>query len=198
LEESKRDKYIRFILISLCLLVVIIGFVYSGSPREIERKRDAHVSAQVLKKQAGGEDAVIVVSRMDDDQTVLVIYKIEKDNGYHFKVLHSLEMKEYIEEIKVQSDGAGLWAKVKKDQWFLFSNRLEVLDQTEHPGSAHSTRQTFHYDENTQRASLKEKPDKIEIKLPKETEPLEIHPLSDDDSLWLVVIEDDLILAKSR
>jgi hypothetical protein len=198
LEESKRDKYIRFLLISLCLLVVIIGFVYSGSSREAEQKRDSHVTAQVLKKQDAGGNAVIVVSRMAGNQTVLVIYEIEKDDGYRFNVLHSVEMKEYVEEIRVRSDGAGLWAKVKKDQWFLFSDRLEMLNQTEQPGPAQSTLQTFHYDEDTYRVSLAKKPNKIEIQLPKDLKPMEIHPLSADDSLWLVVNEDELVLAKSR
>jgi hypothetical protein len=198
LEETKREKYIRFLLISLCLLIVIIGFYYSGLPQEADRKRDPHVSAQVLRKEDAGQDAVIAVSRMTGDQPVLVIYEINKDDNYHFNVLHQVELKEFIEEMKVGSDGSGLWARVKKDQWFLFSNRLKMLNQTEHPESAHTTRQVFHYEESTSKASFEKKSRKIELQLHKKTKPMEIHPLSAVDTLWLVVYEDELVLAKSR
>jgi hypothetical protein len=198
LKETKHEKYIRFLLISLCLLIVIVGFHYAGPSQEADRKRDPHVSVQVLREEDTGRDAVIAVSRMSGDQPLLIIYEIDKDDYYHFNVLHHVELKESIEEMKVVSDGAGIWAKVKKDQWFLFSNRLEMLNQTEHPERAHTTRQVFHYEDSTSRASFEKKSRKIELQLTKKTKPLEIHPLSADDTLWLVVYEDELVLAKSR
>jgi hypothetical protein len=198
LKETKREKYIRFLLIASCLLAVVIGFVYSGSSREMERNQEPLVSAQVLKKQDGGQNAIAAVSKMAGDKPVLVLYEVEKENKYHFNVLQSVELKEQVEEIKIEGDGEGLWAKIGKDRWYLFSNGLEVLNQTEHPVDVHSTTQTFQYEKRKHKASLVIDQKKIEIKLSKEAKPLEIHPLSADDTLWLIVYEDDLVLAQSR
>lgn len=198
MKETKREKYIRFLLIASCLLAVVIGFIYSGSSREKERNREPLVSVQVLKKQDGGQNAIAAVSKMAGDKPVLVLYEVEKENKYHFNVIQSVELKEHVEEIKIDGDGEGLWAKVEKDRWYLFSNGLEVLDQTENPADVHSTTQPFQYEKRNHKASFVIDQKKIEIELSKETKPLEIHPLSADDTLWLIVYEDDLVLAQSR
>jgi hypothetical protein len=196
LKETKREKYIRFLLIASCLLAVVIGFVYSGSSREMER--EPFVSVQVLKKQDVGQNAIAAVSKMSGDKPVLVLYEVDKENKYHFNVLQSVELKEHVEEIKIDGDGEGIWAKVEKSRWYLFSNGLEVLNQSENPVDVHSTTQPFQYEKRNHKASLVIDQKKIEIELSKETEPLEIHPLSANDTLWLIVYEDALVLAQSR
>jgi hypothetical protein len=198
LKETKREKYIRFLLIASCLVAVVIGFIYSGSPREMERNREPLVSVQVLKKQDVGQNAIAAVSKMSGDKPVLVLYEVDKENKHHFNVLQSVELKEHVEEIKIDGDGEGLWAKVEKGRWYLFSNGLEVLNQSENPVDVHSTTQPFQYEKRNHKASLVIDQKKIEIELSKETKPLEIHPLSADDTLWLIVYEDDLVLAQSR
>jgi hypothetical protein len=198
LKETKREKYIRFLLIASCLVAVVIGFIYSGSPREMERNREPLVSVQVLKKQDVGQNAIAAVSKMSGDKPVLVLYEVDKENKHHFNVLQSVELKEHVEEIKIDGDGEGLWAKVEKGRWYLFSKGLEVLNQSENPVDVHSTTQPFQYEKRNHKASLVIDQKKIEIELSKETKPLEIHPLSADDTLWLIVYEDDLVLAQSR
>ncbi|MEL3972567.1 hypothetical protein AAEO50_09765 [Rossellomorea oryzaecorticis] len=164
----------------------------------MERHREPLVSVQVLQKQDGGQNAIAAVSKMAGDKPVLVLYEVEKENKYYFNVLQSVELKEHVEEIKIDGHGEGLWAKGEKDRWYLFSNGLEVLNQTENPADVHSTTQTFQYDKRNHKASLVIDQKEIEIELSKETKPLEIHQLSADDTLWLIVYEDDLVLAQSR
>ncbi|MGR3765373.1 hypothetical protein [Rossellomorea sp. NS-SX7] len=198
MNETKREKYIRFLLIASCLSVVVIGYVYAASPGEVEQHKEPLVSAQVLMKQNGEQNAVAAVTRMAGEQPVLVLYEIEKEDKHHFNVLHSTALKEQIEEMKILGDGEGLWAKINKNEWILFSNDLEVLNQTEQPENGHSTRHSFRYEKSNHKANVAIDQQEIVIQLTKETKPLEIHPLSADDSLWLVVYEDELVLAKSR
>ncbi|WP_175990669.1 hypothetical protein [Bacillus sp. Marseille-Q1617] len=196
--ETKREKYIRFILIASCMLVVAIGVIYSAPSRGVDDDEKPLASAQILKKQDGDQNAVAAVTKMVGDQQVLVLYDIEKENKFHFNVLHTAAMKEHIEEMKIHGDGDGLWVKTKKEDWILFSDGLDVLTQAEQPEHGHSTRQSFRYEKNDHRAIVAIDQQEVALQLSKETKPLEIHPLSADDSLWLIVYEDELVLAKSN
>ncbi|MCA1056886.1 hypothetical protein LCM10_18125 [Rossellomorea aquimaris] len=194
MKESKRERYIRFLLILSCLFVVVIGYVLS-SPEETE---DAPLmSAQVLKQQDKNQNAVVAVSKNSGNRPILVIYEVEKEREYHFSALHSVALKEQIQEMKINADGDGLWVRIGQERWVLFSNELEVQKNKGEPSFTHSTRQSFQYEE-TSKSVIIDDGHRMTLDLSGKVKPLEIHRLSANGSLWLIVYKDDVVLAKSR
>ncbi|MCA1065969.1 hypothetical protein QTG56_10575 [Rossellomorea sp. AcN35-11] len=197
--ESTREKTLRMGLIGLCVLIVLGGLFYSSSQVTVPERS---VHAEVLS--AGGEDRnpVIAVAKMVQDQPVLVIYEIDKRNQYYFKVLHSVSLKKSVKELGVTKDKSGIWAQVDQGQWILFSPSLDVLEERKKsPSSMISSQQSFEYDEHDQLLdiSLRERKDPIRVKVSDgEGVPAEVHSLSEDRSLWLVVLPEDLLLAQGR
>jgi hypothetical protein len=202
LKESKREKTLRFVLIGLCVLVVFGGFVYSSDPSERVDESGQSIHAEVLTAGSREQNPVIAVAKMAQDQPVLIIYELDRSNQYYFKVLHSVSLQKRVKKIGLTNDKDKIWVQLDKKQWVLFSKSLEVLqEKKDAPSSVISSKQLFEYNEDNQLidVSFREGKDPISLDLSdQEADPVEVHSLSVDKSLWLVVLQEDLVLAQGQ
>jgi hypothetical protein len=202
LKESKREKSLRFGLIGLCVLVVFGGFVYSTDSSERVDESGQSIHAEVLTAGSREQNPVIAVAKMAQDQPVLIIYELDRSNQYYFKVLHSVSLQKRVKKIGLTKGKEGIWVQLDKKHWVLFSKSLEVLqEKKEPPSSVFSSKKPFKYDEHHQLIdiSLIEKEDPIQLDLSDhKAEPVEVHSLSVDQPLWLVVLQEDLVLAQGH
>ncbi|WGG44813.1 hypothetical protein [Rossellomorea sp. DA94] len=199
MQESKREKFLRYLLIGICLLVVLGGSLYSSSSDKVEEiKPSTH--AQVLSRGDESRNPVIAVAKVVEEQPVLVIYEIDQKNQYYFKVLHSVSLHNPVKTLRVTKEHNGVWVQMEEKKWILFSESLEVLQEREsEPSSVTSSRQPFHIQEGTGLISIPRGSRDVRLVLTdKSGEPEEIHSLSGDDSVWLVVFQKDMVLARSR
>ncbi|WP_044339443.1 hypothetical protein [Rossellomorea aquimaris] len=200
MKESIREKNLRLVLIGLCLLIVLGGFVYSSASSEQADVPEQSIHAEVLSAGNGERNPVIAVAKMVQDQPVLIIYELDRSNQYYFKVLHSVSLKKTVKKVGITKEENGIWVQLDNKQWVLFSDSLEVLqEEKEAPSRLISSQQPFEYDEQDQMIgiSLRGNKDLIELDLSdRKAEPVEVHPLSVDESLWLVVFQEDLVLAQ--
>lgn len=202
MKESKREKTLRFALIGLCVLVVLGGFVYSTDFSERVDESGQSIHAEVLSAGNREQNPIIVVAKMAQDQPVLIIYELDRSNQYYFKVLHSVSLQKRVKKIGLSKGKEGIWVQLDKKQWVLFSKSLEVLqEKKEAPSSVISSKQPFTYDEHHQLIDISLREDKDPVQLDvsdQKAEPAEVHSLSVDQPLWLVVLQEDLVLAQGQ
>lgn len=199
MQESKREKVLRYLLIGICLLVVLGGFLYSSSSDKVE-EIEPTIHAEVLSRGDGSRNPVIAVAKVVEEKPVLVIYEIDQKNQYYFKVLHSVSLHNAVKMLRTTKEHNGVWVQMEEGKWVLFSESLEVLQERKSdPSSVTSTRQPFHIQEDTGFISISRESRDVRLDLTdKNGEPKEIHSLSEDDSVWLVVFQKDMVLARSR
>ncbi|WRP05741.1 hypothetical protein U9J35_17765 [Rossellomorea aquimaris] len=202
MKESKREKTLRFLLIGLCVLVVFGGFVYSSNSSLQVDDSGQSIRAEVLSAGNREQNPVIAVAKMAQDQPVLIIYELDRSNQYYFKVLHSVSLQKSVKKIGLTKDKDRIWVQLDKKQWVLFSKSLEVLqEKKDAPSTVISSKQPFKYDEHNQLIDLSFRENKDPIQLDwsdQKAEPVEVHSLMVDKSLWLVVLQEDLVLAQGQ
>ncbi len=204
MKESKREKTVRLILIVLCLLVVLVGIVYSSPSKErIEKNDDQMLRVEVLSEQTENHNPVIAVVKKVQDQPVLIIYEIDRENNYYFKVLDSVSLNKTAKKLMVSKDENGIWVKVDTKQWILFSKSLEVLQKVEkEPENIYSDNQPFKFNHKDHIVSINQRDSNKEIQLDLSkqdvNQPKAIYSLAHDDSLWLVLFQEDMLIAKSN
>lgn len=202
MKESKREKTLRFVLIGLCVLVVFGGFVYSSNSSLQVDESGQSIHAEVLTAGNREQNPVIAVAKMAQDQPVLIIYELDRSNQYYFKVLHSVSLQKRVKKIGLTKGKEGIWVQLDKKQWVLFSRSLEVLQEKKDvPSSVISSKQPFKYDEHHQLIDISFREDKDPIQLDlsdQKAEPAEVHSISVDQSIWLVVLQEDLVLARGQ
>ncbi|WP_341356834.1 hypothetical protein [Rossellomorea sp. y25] len=202
MKESKREKTLRFVLIGLCILVVLGGFVYSSNSREHVMVPEQPIHAEVLSAGNGERNPIIAVAKMAQDQPVLIMYELDRGNQYYFKVLHSVSLKKTVKMLGLTKDKNGIWVQLDKKQWVLFSESLEVLqEKKDAPSSMISSQHPFEYNERDQLIDISFNEDKDPIQLDlsdRKAEPVQVHSLAVDQSLWLVVLQEDLVLAQGQ
>ncbi|MCR8850911.1 hypothetical protein NQ095_21065 [Rossellomorea sp. SC111] len=199
MQELNRDKFLRYLLIGICLLVVLGGFLYSSSSEKVD-EMEPTIHAEVLSRGDEHHNPVIALAKVVEEQPVLVIYEIDQQNQYYFKVLHSVSLHNTVKTLGVTKEQNGIWVQLEEKKWILFSESLEVLQERDSaPSTVISSRQSFHIQEGTGFISIPRGADDVQLDLTdKSGEPKEIHSLSGDDSVWLVVFQKDIVLARSR
>ena len=196
MQESNREKFLRYLLIGLCMLVVLGGFIYSSDSSEKADGKTPSIQAEVLSVGSETKNPVIAVAKMVEEQPVLVIYELDRNNQYYFKVLHSVSLHNKVKTMSLAKEHNGIWVQLEKRKWALFSDSLEVVkERKDAPSHVTTSRNPF----SQEKGGIISLPGSIRLDLSgKSVEPNEIHSISEDDSLWMVVFEKDLVLAKSQ
>ena len=202
MQESNREKFLRYLLIGLSLLVVAGGFLYSSTSSEQVDERSSTIHAEVLTEGNDNRNPVIAVAKVVEKQPVLVIYELDRNNQYYFKVLHSVSLHNEVKTMGIPKEHNGVWVQLEEKKWVLFSDTLEDLRESKStPSSIISSRKPFRNQEDPGmiRIPRNDNADQIELDLADRNEkPKEVHSLFEDDSLWLVIFQKDLVLAKSE
>ncbi|MCA1057426.1 hypothetical protein LCL96_00665 [Rossellomorea aquimaris] len=200
MQESKREKRLRFLLIGLCLLVVLGGFLYSSNSSKKVDGKTSSIQAEVLSKGSETENPVIAVAKMVEEQPVLVIYELDRNNQFFFKVLHSVSLQNTVKTMSIAKEHNGIWVQLEEKNWVLFSESLEVLQEREDgPSSVTTSRHPFNIEEDGFIGIPRDEGESLRLNLSNRSgKPNDIHSLSVDDSIWMVVFQKDLVLARSQ
>jgi hypothetical protein len=196
LKESKRERKIRLVLIVGAFFFIIIGFLLPSSPekRQTDQAKIPLIQAQIIKKADADTNPVVVVSRIVDKQQLLILYEIEKNNDYFFNAQKSISLNDEIKKLFLDENKTGIWAQTVSNEWILFSHSLETLQRSkEMPVEMSSSSVNFTYKSSSQLITVISKED-VNISLTKSDKPMEVHLIA--PSLWLVIFEDELQIAK--
>lgn len=178
------------------MLVVLGGFIYSSDSSQKVEGKTPSIQAEVLSMGSETKNPVIAVAKMVEEQPVLVIYELDRTKQYYFKVLHSVPLHNKVKTMSLAKEHNGIWVQLEEGDWALFSNSLEVVkERKDTPSAVTTSRNPFTQDKN----GFISIPGNMRLDLSDRSgEPNEIHSLSEDGSLWMVVFQKDLVLARSQ
>jgi hypothetical protein len=197
LKESRRERKIRLALIVGACFLIAIGFIwpFSSEKKESDIAKVPMIQVQVLEKANASTNPLVVVSKIVDKKQLLILYEIEKTNDYFFNVQKSISLNDKVQKIFLNENETGVWVQtVNNNEWILFSDSLEESRRSkEIPIKMSSSSVDFTYKSSSQ--SIKVISEKgVEIPLTKGDKPADVHLIS--PSLWLIVFEDELQIAK--
>ncbi len=197
LKESRRERKIRLALIVGALFIIAIGFIwpFSSEKKESDLAKVPMMQVQVLEKADAGTNPIVVVSKIVDKKQLLILYEIEKNNAYFFNVQKSISLNDKVQKLFLNENKTGIWVQtVNNNEWILFSNSLEELQRTkEIPIKMSSSSVDFTYKSSSQLITAISE-EGAEIPLTKGDKPVDVHLIS--PSLWLIIFEDELQIAK--
>jgi hypothetical protein len=197
LRESGRERKIRLALIVGAFFLIVIGFIW---PSSSEKKGSDHakvpvIQVQVLEKADADTNPIVVVSKIVDKKQLLILYEIEKNNDYFFNVQKSISLNDKVQKLFLNENKTGIWVQtVNNNEWILFSDSLEALQRNkEMPIEMSSSSVDFTYKSSSQLITVTSE-EGVEIPLTKGDKPMGVHLIS--PSLWLIIFEDELQIAK--
>jgi hypothetical protein len=197
LRESGRERKIRLALIVGAFFLIVIGFIWpsSSEKKESDHAKVPMIQVQVLEKADADTNPIVVVSKTVDKKQLLILYEIEKNNDYFFNVQKSISLNDKVQKLFLNENKTGIWVQtVNNNEWILFSDSLEALQRNkEMPIEMSSSSVDFTYKSSSQLITVTSE-EGVEIPLTKGDKPMGVHLIS--PSLWLIIFEDELQIAK--
>ncbi len=198
LEETHRQKIIRYILIGIGILFVIVGISAREGSQNSKKPASRPMIVQVLNEAEENKNPFVVVAKKQDDQQLLIKYEIDLANQYYFRVIESITLQDSI--IEVFTNGSNIWIQTEKHDWLRLSETLKVIEShSDTPTNVESSDKPF--------TILEQEPVVIEVVSDNERYKIEtksdtllksIHSISIDESVWLLVYDDHIAIAQTK
>lgn len=187
MNETKKEKLIRFVLIGFFILITIYAFFfrYDKQPEKIETHDPAAIVLKTGPDQ--NDDPIIALYEYKNNKHMLVVYKIERNNRYKFKTVHALELNNAPVLLSSDRIETGIWVHVNK-KWIYYSEDLEIETRdTKYRNVDSPYKASFIFNKGTSKIVINENQSiNWENSL---GNPVEIHALTNDGLLWLVLTE---------
>jgi hypothetical protein len=192
-KETVKEKRLRLLILVIIVSCTAAAFLYRSqqSPQESTTREDDNHLALVLHQSTNINDYPQVVLYQNEEQKhVVAIYDIELRNQYRFHVKESAVLNFQPEELATDTSGEGFWAKTNTN-WYYFNERLEVVDRSSQYRKASKSQ----ISEKFQDGSIIAEHNGQRIDIPSDKQPLNIHSLATDGSIWLLVFENEVKIA---
>jgi hypothetical protein len=180
MNETRIEKRLRFFKILVFISIAAAGFHMQQVP-----ETNGPI-VLVLQQSSNGGSPRVAVYEYKNGEHLLAVFEVERTRPFKFKTLYAAELSLAPEELAPDREGNGFWVKTGKG-WRYFAGNLQQADRDEGFRMASSPYQiedsadgqTLHIKNNT-------------INLPSGTKAKEIHSLSEDGLLWLMLAEEDI------
>lgn len=184
MNETRKEKFIRFMLIGFFMFVTVYAFFlrYDKQP-EIE---DSDPIALVLKTSSSQtDDPIVALYENKNNDHILAVYKIERNNRYKFKTLHRIKLNNKLDQLFPDRFENGIWAHIDR-KWIYLSESLKTVSRDpKYKGHDSQFKAAFVYNTDTSKILIN---NNQSINWDKGLGfPIEIHALTNDGLLWLVL-----------
>lgn len=190
--ETKKEKMLRYLLIVFFIMLVLFGFSFRQEQLPISESTHPPQAIVLHASIYEKENPVIVLYEHKNDQHTLGIYEINKDDHYKFTAKYAVKLSFPIEQLSLDISTNGFWAK-SHEEWLYFNPSLQEEERninTINKNNPYITPFIFRKDEATIVSNEKQS-----ISLNKGETPVELHALSNDQQLWLIVTEKNIKIA---
>lgn len=185
MNETKKEKRTRFVLIGFFILVTMNAFIIRNE--NLPAQIGTHPPIALVMKQSVDrtDDPVVALYEFKNSEHVLAFYKIERNNNYKFKTLHAIKLKNAPDQLLPDSQGKGVWVH-QKEKWRYFSDRLMPINRDlKYKELNNPYEATFKINKADSKVLIN---NNYTISLNKSSiPPLGIYSLSRDHSLWLII-----------
>lgn len=190
MDETKRERRLRFTLIFVIIALIIFVFFLRSSKIETDNEHQwiSPIVAVVQKSDEANENPSVAVYEYVDGSHVLALYEIQRNNDFFFKTVAAVELKKPLEELAPDSEGKGVWVKISR-KWHYFSYSLEEKKRSE------KRRDTV---KNTDFHTVKNENEMIltienaDYNLGPQEKVISVFSLSANENLWIAVTDSDV------
>lgn len=188
MNETKKEKRIRFVLVVFFILVTMYALIIRNE--DLPAQTDSYPPLALVMKQSvdSTDDPVVALYEFKNSEHVLAFFKIERNNNYKFKTLHAIKLKSAPDQLLPDSHGKGVWLHLG-EKWQYFSDRLMAENrdlgykELKSPYEA-----TFKINKADSKVLIN---NNYTISLNKGSmPPIGIYSLSKDNSIWLIITKE--------
>lgn len=190
LDETKRERWLRFslIFVIVALIIFVLFLRTSKIETDSEPRQTSPLVAVVQKSDEANENPSVAVYEYLDGQHVLALYEIQRNNDFFFKTIAAAELTKPTEELAPDSKGKGVWLKIS-GKWHYFNSALEEKKRSE------KTRDTvketeFHPTETASETIITI--ENVDYSLEHHENVISVLSLSAHENVWLAVTDSDL------
>ncbi|MBU8879746.1 hypothetical protein BGM26_12185 [Bacillus sp. FJAT-29790] len=191
MNETMKEKCVRFMLIGFFILITISAFLYRHENSRLKVEAN-HPLALVLQTSIHTKDhPVVALYEYKNSKHLLAVYEIERTNRFKFKTLQAAELGSAPDDMSLDLSGIGLWIHIN-GEWLYFTNSLKEVKRNQSQRKTSPLETTFIYNEKKSVILIN---DKQSIPLMDGETPKGIYSLSEDGLLWLVITRQGLKIA---
>ncbi|MBY0124111.1 hypothetical protein [Bacillus sp. S/N-304-OC-R1] len=185
MNETKKEKSIRLILIVFFILVTMFAFIIRNHNQPVKSYKYQPIALVIKQSADGTDDPVVALYEFKNSEHVLAFFKVERNNNYKFKTLHAIKLKGAPDQLLPDRGEKGVWVHLG-NKWQYFSERLEIKSRdTQFKKSKSPYEATFKIIEEASKVLINNN-HTISLKN-SSNPPTGIYSLSKDDSLWLII-----------
>lgn len=176
MDETRKARQFRLILIFLCISVTVFAFLYRQS-NEITVQNDTVTPLYLVLEQSESkkDNPKVAIYNKKNQEPVLALYEVELDNKHKFTALEAATLKGIPEKLSNDESNVGLWVYIN-GKWIYLDESLEVSNKD----------QSFKKENPLFEIELTAEMEKV-LKEKGIQDPISIHSLTADQTLWLVV-----------
>ncbi|MBS4191643.1 hypothetical protein KHA94_15745 [Bacillus sp. FJAT-49705] len=194
MNETTKEKFIRFVLIGFFILVTIFAFIYRYDRQSAQKEEPQQPLAIVLKPSVHAtDDPIVALYENKNNEHILAIYKIDRMDRFKFRTLHAIKLKSAPTQLSPDRKESGIWALID-GKWLYFNSSLKEEKRHVQNRSLYSPYETqYEFDKSK---SLIKINNNQSISLNAGTShPVGLHSLSEDGLLWLVLTKTSIKIA---
>ncbi|MEK3991497.1 hypothetical protein [Robertmurraya sp. FSL R5-0851] len=190
MRETRKERRMRYLLLFICISFTIGVLYYKYSKqRVIINPPLVTVLHQSLSKE---DNPIIVLAKKQENNYILAEYEVQIEDNYHFQTRRAIILDGKPTMISLDKESKGVWVKIG-GQWNYFTSDFEL-----------ATRSTEYRDRNSGEQSnlttIKEDGRTIFQLGDKQLDVGEsrinqLFSLSKDDTLWLVITDQEIIIS---
>lgn len=189
MKETKKEKTLRITLVFLSIILVFIGFLLQQ--KETEYTQFDLETTVVHVSETTEDPPVITLYRHLKGKHLLITYRINLLDAYHFEVLSKKEIFDAPNELQSDKETRGVWVRFD-GKWEYFNSLLVKEDRDHHFRSKAKVTLPYKLTEEKDKTIVKLKNERHTFVLPDDEILQAIYPLTSDRRLLLLLLKDDI------
>ena len=198
--ETRREKLIRISLIVIISIVTMFLFkvqfqMFTFTPETQIEAIELQVEVlQVIDE--SNEFPIIAMVKDNEGKPMLVTYKINVKDNFRFETIQAVELTEVPKSIKKDEATGDLWVELK-DGFTLFTKELNIVNT---PSDSIPKLEQDQYSHKINKMDTGQylieiyKEDRKIVQKAIQQKPVNVYALSKEETLWLIELEDDVML----
>jgi len=190
--ETRKEKVVRFLLIGFFIIIVILAFSYRQEKMQISGIPNSLQAIVLHASIAENDNPVVILYENKNKQNILGMYEVEKDNQFKFKTMHAMKLNFTVEKISSDIAESGFWV-FNSEKWLYFNNNLQEERRSIKMMNESSYKTQFTFNKADAKIVVNENQF---INIDEGETPFELHSLSEEHQLWLVLTDKGVKIAK--